>query len=526
MDEKHKRKIMLSINFTKSAPFWQGGFLILTLMTPVSALAQKTVFTPDAAATRAAQEILDQGGSAADAAIAAQLALGLVRPDITGLGGGGFALYYDAEKGRLYEIEAQAAAPEQAGKYLFINRYGAPENREAVSIGGRAVGVPGVPALLEELYQRGGKLQRETLFQPALLLGENGYDIDPAFVRRVERNQQALQKYPRTRQMFLTAFGRPRSAGETVVNQDHAETLRLLREEGADGFYRGVVAREIVESVQTRAFDNRGLLAIEDLAEYQATGKPPLCGPYKGLTICTTSPPSSGLGVLLALKELDGLTLPRNNGSRVQIAAAIIAAHELRNAYIADPEMMPLPAEDFLRGETPEESFAADLSEFRSGGAVIMTADAQGNAAIVVSGAGGPFGAYLTAGGFVLNALLADFAFTPQKGGRTVLNAPGGGLKPRSPFAPVMAFDAQNHLRYLIAAPGGDAALALTVQAIVALVDWNMSPEQIKAMPKMAVANTVIVDEGLGTLPRMLEKEGMSVRTGEVEAKIAILRVN
>ena len=256
-------------------------------------------------AARAGTDILRAGGSAADAAIAVQLVLGLVEPQSSGLGGGAFLLYWDAGTGRLTTLDGRETAPAAATPRLFQDEAGEPLKFFDAVVGGRSVGVPGTPMLLEQMHRRWGRTAWSDLFSVAISLAEDGFAVSPRLAGLIARDAERLGRFAATRAYFLDETGAPLAAGHVLRNPAYAATLRTLARDGMAAFYSGAIAADIVSAV-TSAPGNPGVLALSDLANYRVRERPPVCVLYREHDVCGMGPPSSGgltVGQILGLLE-------------------------------------------------------------------------------------------------------------------------------------------------------------------------------------------------------------------------------
>jgi len=255
-------------------------------------------------AVEAGIEILEAGGSAVDAAVAVQLVLGLVEPQSSGIGGGAFMLYFDADSRKIKSFDGRETAPAEATPGLFLDETGDKMKFWDAVVGGRSVGVPGVPRMLETAHRRHGRLPWAQLFRPAIRLAEQGFAVSPRLSELIAGDKH-LNRYPATNAYFHTEAGAPLPTGHILKNPEYAATLRALAEGGADAFYNGDIARDIVASVRGAA-DNPGLLSEADLAAYEAKTRPPVCVAYRGNNVCGMGPPSSGgltVGMILGILQ-------------------------------------------------------------------------------------------------------------------------------------------------------------------------------------------------------------------------------
>ncbi|MFN2643973.1 MAG: gamma-glutamyltransferase family protein, partial [Burkholderiales bacterium] len=243
-------------------------------------------------AARAGYEILERGGSAVDAAIAMQLVLGLVEPESSGIGGGAFLLHWSERERKLRSYDGRETAPAAARADRFLDGRGKPLPFRRAAIGGRSVGVPGVFRLLELAHRRHGRLPWAELFAPAIELAEKGFPLSPR-LHAVLEAEQALRDDPAARALY---YGK--AVGEPIVNRQYGATLRTIAAKGADAFYDGAIAADIVNAVRARGGD----LSAADMAGYQAREREPVCGTYRVSRVCSMGPPSSGgVGVLQIL---------------------------------------------------------------------------------------------------------------------------------------------------------------------------------------------------------------------------------
>lgn len=465
-------------------------------------------------ATTAGIEALRRGGSAADAAVAVQTVLGLVEPQSSGLGGGAFLLWYDAASGAITSFDARETAPGAATPDLFRRPDGEPLGFFDAVVGGRSVGVPGVPSLLETVHRRYGKRPWASLFEPAIRLAEGGFTVTPRLAESVAIDAARLGSQPSTRAYFLDDAGNPLRAGTVVRNPAYADTLRALATGGADAFYRGRIARAIVDAVQSHP-GNPGLLTEDDLAAYRVKERAPVCVAYRGHDVCGMGPPSSGgiaVGQILGMLEpfdLAGLG-PDDPVAWRLIGDATRLAFADRERYLADSDYVSIPhglldrsylasRSALLRRETalpPSGAVAGeppwDRAELRQDAIPLeipstshfIIVDADGNVASVTTSVENAFGARLMVGGFLLNNQLTDFAFTPASGGHNVANRVEPGKRPRSSMAPTIVLREGRPILAL-GSPGGSNIIPYVARTIIARIDWRLDPQAAVAMPHM-----------------------------------------
>ncbi len=455
-------------------------------------------------AAAAGRDILRAGGSAVDAAIAVQLVLNLVEPQSSGLGGGAFLVHWEEAARRVITLDGRETAPAAAKPDRFIGKDGKPMRFVEAVVGGRSVGVPGTPRLLEEAHRRWGKLPWPQVLAPAIKLAEDGFAISPR-LNGLLSGEKNLAKDARAAAYFYEADGRAKAVGTILRNPAFAATLRALAERGAGAFYEGEIARDIVATVTGHA-TNPGDMTAADLAAYRVEEREPVCGAYRVWRLCGMGPPSSGaVAVQQMLGILETRDLPRM-GPGADAAHWFSEAGRLafadRNLYLADPAFVgiPLPGlidRDYIRSRagliSPERSMGrarageppnkraqllAPSEGIENGTSHISVVDAQGNAVSMTTTIEDGFGARLmTAGGFLLNNELTDFSFVPEEDGKPVANRVEPGKRPRSSMAPTLVFDAFGRLYAVVGSPGGSQIIGYVARTLVALLDWKMDPQ-------------------------------------------------
>lgn len=470
------------------------------------------VSAADPRASEAGVEVLRAGGSATDAALAVMLALTVVEPQSSGIGGGGFMLHHDAQTNRISSYDGRETAPMAAGPQLFLGPDSQPlPFRQAVP-GGRSVGVPGNIRLMQLAHERHGRLAWAQLFAPAIRLARDGFVISPRMHRMLSAPGALAGLSPAGRALFFAADGQPKPVGTRVVNPELAALLEQLAARGADHYYTGPHAQAVVNTVRT-APQNPGQMTAGDLAAYDAKERPALCGTYRGYRICGMGPPSSGGTTVYAiLKQLERFDLealgPDNPVSWHLMAESMRLAYADRDAYVADPDFVPVPVAGLM-----SERYLADRSRLisptsrmdrvtagtppgaprvRSGTAAevpstshFVTMDRAGNVVSYTSTIEGPWGSGLTVAGYYLNNELTDFSFVPERGGALVANRVEGGKRPRSSMSPTIVYDPQGRVRLAVGAAGGTTIIAQVAKAIIGVIDWNLSAQEAIALPQI-----------------------------------------
>jgi gamma-glutamyltranspeptidase/glutathione hydrolase len=483
---------------------------------PVHATRQMVVAANPIAA-RAGLDVLRAGGNAADAVVVVQTVLGLVEPQSSGLGGGAFLTWYDAKAGTVTTFDGRETAPAAATPELFLGADGKPLGFFDAVVGGRSVGVPGVPRLLEAVHQKYGKLDWAGLMDPAIKLAEGGFAISPRLNTMISEDVGRLDTQPATRGYFFDALGSPRAAGAMLRNPDYAQSLKAIADGGADAFYKGSIAGKIVAAVNGHP-TNPGSLSLADLAAYQVKERPAVCAPYRGLSVCGMGPPSSGaltIGQILGMVEpFDVATLgPDDPESWRIIGDASRLAFADRERYIADNDFVNVPKgllnADYLKarsalirrptalpddevkpGEPPWDKAGLDGAEPRIDGKAFempatshfVIVDADGNVAAMTTSVENAFGSRQMAGGFILNNQLTDFSFAPEKDGAKVANGVEPGKRPRSSMAPTIVLKDGKPV-YALGSPGGSSIIPYVATTLIGLVDWKLDMQAAISMP-------------------------------------------
>ena len=477
---------------------------------PVVTARHYMVVTANPRATEAGRAVLAGGGTAIDAAVAVQMVLNLVEPQSSGIGGGAFLVYWDAAARRLVTFDGRETAPAAANPAYFLGPNGKPRAFEDARPGGRSVGVPGTLALMELAHRLYGSQPWPELLQPAIDVAEAGFPISPRLAGEIAESAADLRPFAATAGYFLKPDGTPKPAGTILTNPAFAHSLRQIAAQGANVFYRGPIGRALVDTVR-RAPANPGLMTDADLAGYRVKLRPPVCAPYRGLDVCGMGPPSSGgvtVGQILGiLNHLDMAGLgPTVDGVQALLEASKLAFAD-RDQYLADTDFVPVPLPGLLdstylmlraqglsldhsidkavAGNPPWPAptrFAPDRQPDRPGTSQVTIVDAAGNWLSLTTTIESGFGSHLMTGGFLLNNELTDFSFEPERSGRPVANRVEGGKRPRSSMAPTLVFDAVGSPILALGSPGGSQIIGYVAQALVAMLDWQMSPQTAVSM--------------------------------------------
>lgn len=490
----------------------------------------RAIVTAHPLATQAGWQMLQAGGSAVDAAIAAQLMLTLVEPQSSGLGGGAFLLLAQGSDTRV--LDGRETAPRAVDERLFLRPDGQPMAWADAVQGGRAVGTPGLPQLLAVAHRQGGRLPWAALFQPAIESAEQGFPVS-ARLHQALTQATGLREDPAARQLYFDAQGQAWREGHRLRNPALAQTLRRMAREGVSSFYQGALAQHMVERVR-RHPTNPGTLDLQDLADYTVQSRAALCHRNifagKRYRICGVPPPSSGgltVGQILGLLERAPSWFPPaapglpDVGWVHAFTEASRLAYADRNTYIADPAFTPAPAGDWAsllapaylqsraralpatavtpsmrrapagRPDDIPQAWGPMPDQPEQGTTHISIVDGRGQAVSLTSSIESSFGARLMAGGFILNNQLTDFSFTPRDAaGRPVANRVEPGKRPRSSMSPTLVFDDQDQrLLAVLGSPGGALIIPYVAQTLLALLQDQRTPQQAVSLPHVASLN-------------------------------------
>ena len=481
-------------------------------------------------AAEAGREMLRQGGSAIDAAIAMQAVLTLVEPQSSGIGGGALIVLWDGKAVRTYD--GRETAPAGATEKLFLQADGTPMPFTQAQIGGRSVGTPGVLRALELAHQKHGRLPWAKLFEPAIKLAEQGFALSPRLHRLIAADA-FIPRSPDMAAYFLNADGSPKAVGTQLKNPALAAVLKRIAKEGPDALYAGPIAKEIVAKVQGHA--NPGSLSLNDLQGYKAKERAPLCTDYKRWQVCGMPPPSSGgiavaqiLGTLQALESRDprfalAPLKPVQTRKPAGIEPAPEAVHLIAEAerlayadralYVADTDFVPVPVKGLIdptylasraaligdrsmglaKPGTPpgiQVAHAPDRSPLRISTSQVVAVDDEGGAVSMTTTVEAAFGSHLMVQGFLLNNQMTDFSFIAEESGQKVANRVEPGKRPRSSMAPTLIFDRQSgEFLATIGSPGGSQIIEYVAKSTIGLLDWNLDPQAAINLPNFGSRN-------------------------------------
>ncbi|HEY2069264.1 MAG TPA: gamma-glutamyltransferase [Rhizomicrobium sp.] len=503
-------------------------------------------------ASAAGLKMMRQGGSAVDAAIAAQMVLTLVEPESSGIGGGAFLMLYDPRAKKTTSFDGREIAPASATPTMFQDASGKPRGHFDVIPGGLSVGVPGVVAMMELAHKRYGKLPWAKLFEPAIELAEKGFPVGRKLAATLRAYPQ-MGRMPDIKRYFYHADGTPLAQGEILKNPELAETLRAIAKD-PKAFYSGPIAQAIVDAVQ-HAPINPGGMQLSDLAAYQAKERAPVCGTYRIYRLCSMGPPSSGgisvLQILGMLERFPSKDLQPDTLSEVHLfSEASRLAFADRAKYIADSDVVSVPIaglldRDYLHaraalidptkdmgtaeaGDPPmkKADYAPQRTPQLPGTSHMSIVDRNGQVVSMTTTVEFVFGSEVMAKGFFLNNQLTDFSFDSVRDGKPVANAPAPGKRPMSAMAPTIVFDSHGRFAFAVGSPGGPAIIPYVAETLVAMIDGKLSPQAAAALPHHVNPNGPTVlesDTSVDALAAQLTAMGHTVRMVPLESGLHII---
>ncbi|MCA3186580.1 MAG: gamma-glutamyltransferase family protein [Cupriavidus sp.] len=506
------------------------------------------VSTSNAYASAAGCAVLKKGGTAADAAVAVQAVLGLTVPEATGMGSGGFMLYYDATAKTVQAYDGRETAPAAATEnYLRYVDDTADQTlpKPSARASGRSIGTIGVPRLIERVQKEHGKLAWKDLFGDAISLATNGFPIGGRLAQAISSNAASLKRDPDATAYFFNADGTPKALGTVLKNAAYANTLTAMAAQGADALYKGPIANDIVAKIgSTTATDGTpttpGKTTLADLAAYEAKLRVPVCVTYRAYWICGAPPPTSGgITVASAMQILENFDMASFKPSPVdgeggkptvqgvhRVSEAERLAYADRDKYVADTDFVPLPGGtwDTLLNKPYLQTRAALIDPNRSMGTATAgnfgampmgvvplvehgtnhysIVDAQGNAVSATTSVESSMGSFHMTNGFLLNNQLTDFSAAPtDASGNLVANRVQPGKRPRSSMAPTMVFrkaadGSMGDFLMATGSPGGGTIPQYVVKTLVGALDWGLDAQQSSNLVDFGASNSATTTIG------------------------------
>jgi gamma-glutamyltranspeptidase/glutathione hydrolase len=505
-------------------------------------------------AVEAGADVLRAGGTAADAMVAVQSVLGLVEPQSSGLGGGAFLVWYDAASGEVTTLDGRETAPLAATPTYFLGEDGEPLPFWNAVVGGRSVGTPGTPKLMEAAHSRWGTRPWASLFDRAITLAEEGFVVSPRLAALVAAEPaDRLPRFEETAAYFYPG-GEPIQAGDRLTNQPYADVLKAVAQRGAAAFYDGPIAEAIVEVVR----ENGGLLSLQDLSVYSVQERAPVCVTYSEARVCGMGPPSSGaltVGQILGMLDTVGLAQmePDSAEAWTLIGDASRLAFADRGRYMADSDFVPMPTDglvdpDYLAFRAglldPDEAledvapgsphwdhallWGDDRSRELPGTSHISIVDAQGNALSMTTTIEQGFGSRLFVRGFLLNNELTDFSFRTHDAGRPIANRVEPGKRPRSSMSPTIVMRDGAPV-FVVGSPGGSRIIGYVVQAVINYLNWGMNPQEAVSAPHLVNRfGTFDLEAGTAaeTLQSALEEAGFATNVRDLTSGLHAIAID
>ena len=545
-------------NGTTNNDSWAGEHLANFRNLKATSGKKYMVSSADELASKAGQAIIEQGGNAVDAAIATQMVLSVVEPHSSGIGGGGFLLYYNAKTTKTVYFNGRETAPAASYSTMFLDKKtGKAREFTDVVRGGLSVGTPGLLKMFKEVHDQYGKLPWATLFEPAIEVARKGFIVNDR-MRALSTQISYLKDFDEAAEIYLKD-GQPRAIGDVITNPKMAATLETIAEEGIDPFYKGRIAQDIVQAVRGSKI-NPGTLSLSDLKNYQVKTGDLICGTYRvKYKVCSMPLPSSGgitlLQILGILENFDLKNLKPDSKEAIHlITEASRLAYADRNEYIADMSNVPVTQmldNLYLRQRSKlirttraiakvvpgkfanSEAFA---NQFTKGKAVeppstthISIVDEDGNAVSLTTSIEYFFGSALSVDGFMLNNQLTDFSLTPYANGKYVANRLRAGKQPRSSLTPTLVFDQNDKLLMVVGSPGGPRIIQFTLKAILNHLDWGMDIQKAISAPNFVALNGALELEensSVAKLKPQLEEMGHKVKVLDIVSGIHAITVD
>ncbi|MEV6165630.1 gamma-glutamyltransferase [Streptomyces sp. NPDC052052] len=539
-----------------------------TPKSPVAVGYGGAVASVDADASAAGIEVLRNGGNAVDAAVATAAALGVTEPYSSGLGGGGYFVYYDAKKHTVQTIDGRETAPRSADSSLFLEN-GKPLAFADAVTSGLSVGTPGTPATWDTALKTWGSTSLRQVLKPAERLAREGFVVDSTFRSQTEGNQERFADFPASKKLFLPGGQLP-VVGSVFKNPDLARTYELVGRKGVDVLYRGELADDVVRTVRNPPVDPKatrtvrpGDLTAKDLKSYRALRQAPTKVGYRGLDVYGMAPSSSGgTTVGEALNILESTDLSKASEAEYlhrYIEASRIAFAD-RGRWVGDPAFEDVPTQGLLsqRFADARECLIRDdavltsplapgdprhPADCKAGDQAapttyegentthLTTADKWGNVVaytLTIEQTGGS-GITVPGRGYLLNNELTDFSFAPADPAVHDPNLPGPGKRPRSSISPTIVL---NHGEPVLAlgSPGGATIITTVLQSLIGTVDRGLSLGDAIAAPRASQRNaaTTELEPGLWNSPvrEQLESLGHAFKlNAEIGAATGVQRL-
>ena len=480
------------------------------------------VSTSHPEASKIGRNILNKGGSAMDAILAVQMVLNLVEPQSSGIGGGGFLLYFDKKNSNLTFYDGREIAPNKIKKEFFLDNNGNPLKFYDIAVGGKAIGVPGLVSMLDIAHKDYGLMNWKTLFEPAIKLSKNGFNISPRLYKAIKKDNY-LYFFPESKKYFYRKNKtyikmipkmldeiQPKKKHDILKNPDFANTLRIISLKRSKGFYEGKIAKNMVYTIQNSPI-KKGVVNLNDLKNYKAKKRNPLCGKYREYKVCSAPLPSAGgfsiLQVLGILEEFE-LSKDKINENIYLILEASRYSYNDRYKYLGDSDFTNIKINNLLSKEylkqiaskislnkKIESKFKIKNKFFTPTSTThVSIIDMYGNVASLTSSIENTFGSRLMVNGFLLNNQLSDFNFKIEKD-LFANNIIEPNKRPLSSMSPTIIFDKNNNVKMVIGSPGGKSIIMYIIKTIIAVLDWEMGIQEAVNFPNFSISNNTVLIE-------------------------------
>ena len=507
-------------------------------------------------ATQAGEKILKRNGNAIDAAITTQMVLNVVEPQSSGIGGGGFLLYYDKKNKHIEVYDGREVAPKKAQQDLFLRVDGNPLNHSEAILGGKSVGVPGLLAMLNLAHKDHSTFSLKELFQPAIDLAKNGFPVSSRLSEQIT-NDKLLRKTETSKRFFYDKDNSAKKTEEIIYNKNFSETLEYISVEGVEGFYHGKIAKKIIQKIHKSKI-NPGEMELSDLKNYKAKKRNVICKQYRIVwKVCGMPPPSSGgIAILQALGILENFDMHNYKGQTDKIihllSETLRLIFEDRNKYIGDPDFVKVPMENLLNPfylkersqlikldqkmektfpmsfeDSQDISFSEMASNEKDSTSHISIIDQEGNAVAFTSSIESAFGSRFMGEGFLLNNQLTDFSFIPNKNGIKVANKVEPNKRPMSSMSPTLVFK-NNSLYLILGSPGGQNIISYVLKTLIYIIDFDMKIVKAIDAPNFAIRNQemFIEENRLDDLTiRRLEDLGHDIVYKKMKSGLNVIKI-
>ena len=490
-------------------------------------------------------EIMAKGGNAVDAAVAMGFALGVCEPFTSGLGGGGLATIHTAE-GENFFIDFREVAPAAATLDLYVDASG--ENNGNTQEGGLASGVPGEVAGLLYLLEHHGTMSREEVMEPAIRIANEGFTVSAYCANAISDAYEKTQKFPEMSKVYLDENGLPWEEGSVITNPDLGKALQLIADQGADAFYKGEIGEAMVATLAK--YD--GVMTMDDLAGYEVHELKPVTGDYRGYTVISSPPPSSGgthlIEILNILENFDMASMEVNSAEYVHLFAETFKlAFADRAKYMADTNFVSVPlggltsqayadkrAQDIDLNVAMEQAAPDDPSPYEHTDTThFSVADVDGNCVAITKTINYYFGSGVMVDGygFMMNNQMDDFSTDPES-----VNKIEPGKKPLSSMSPTVVLKPDGSPFLVLGTPGGSRIFSGVAEVISRVIDSKMDLHTAISVPKIwncsnknnlqyeeplkGYEQYALTDETIAKLTEMGHGELKTTRSGAFQCKM------